>query len=150
MKQVEKQVGKRRVPVQEGLFTWPSDSPQLIASRCSACGDVVFPRQQSCPECSSEDVEETLLSRRGTIWTWTIQNFPPPIPPYAGSGDRDTFVPYGVAYVELPEGVRVEGRLTENDPEKLSIGMEMELVVETFANDDDGNELVTFAFRPCG
>ena len=142
------QISKRRIPVQEGLFTWPSDEPKLIASRCSACGDVVFPRQQSCPDCSSDDVEEILLSRRGTVWTWTIQNFPPPIPPYAGSGDRDTFVPYGVAYIELPEGVRVEARLTENDPEKLSIGMEMELVVEKFASDDDGNELVTFAFQP--
>ncbi|MBW2388678.1 MAG: Zn-ribbon domain-containing OB-fold protein [Deltaproteobacteria bacterium] len=142
------QILKRRIPVQEGLFTWPSDEPQLIASRCSACGDVAFPRQQSCPDCSSDDVDEILLSRRGTVWTWTIQNFPPPIPPYAGSGDRDTFVPYGVAYIELPEGIRVEARLTENDPEKLSIGMEMELVVEKFASDDDGNELVTFAFKP--
>ncbi|MBW2291077.1 MAG: Zn-ribbon domain-containing OB-fold protein [Deltaproteobacteria bacterium] len=142
------QILKRRIPVQEGLFTWPSDEPQLIASRCSACGDVAFPRQQSCPDCSSDDVDEILLSRRGTVWTWTIQNFPPPIPPYAGSGDRDTFVPYGVAYIELPEGIRVEARLTENDPEKLSIGMEMEMVVEKFASDDDGNELVTFAFQP--
>jgi uncharacterized OB-fold protein len=142
------QIAKRRIPVQEGLFTWPSDAPQLIASRCNACGDVTFPRQQSCPDCSSDDVAETLLSRRGTVWTWTIQNFPPPIPPYAGSGDRDTFLPYGVAYIELPEGIRVEGRLTENDPAKLSIGMEMELVIEKFANDDEGNELVTFAFQP--
>lgn len=141
-------ISKHQIPVQEGLFTWPSKTPQLIASRCNDCGDVVFPRQQSCPACSADDVEEILLSRRGTIWTWTIQHFPPPIPPYAGSGDRDTFVPYGVAYVELPEGVRVEGRLTENDPERLSIGMEMELVVEKFANDADGNELVTFAFQP--
>ena len=102
----------------------------------------------SCPDCSGDEVEEILLSRRGTVYTWTIQNFPPPIPPYAGSGDRDTFVPYGVGYIELPEGVRVEGRLTENDPEKLSIGMEMELVIEKFADDAEGNELVTFAFQP--
>lgn len=141
-------ISKRQIPVKEGLFTWPSDRPQLIASRCSACEDVAFPRQQSCPDCSSDDVEEILLSRRGTVWTWTIQNFPPPIPPYAGSGDRDTFIPYGVAYIELPEGIRVEARLTENDPEKLSIGMEMELVIEKFADDDEGNELVTFAFQP--
>ena len=44
--------------------------------------------------------------------------------------------------------MRVEGRLTENDPEKLSIGMEMELVIEKFADDAEGNELVTFAFQP--
>jgi len=141
-------IPKRRIPIEEGLFTWPSDQPQLIASRCAPCGEVAFPKQQSCPACSATDVEEILLSRRGTIWTWTIQHFPPPIPPYAGSGDRDSFVPYGVAYVELPEGIRVEGRLTENDPEKLAIGMEMELVIETFAQDAEGNDLLTFAFAP--
>lgn len=138
----------RQVPVQEGLFTWPSDDPRLIASRCKDCADVMFPKQESCPACSSQKVEEILLSKRGTVWTWTIQNFPPPIPPYAGNGDRDTFEPYGVAYIEFEEGIRVETRLTESDPEKLEIGMEMELVIEKIADDADGNELMTFAFQP--
>ena len=44
--------------------------------------------------------------------------------------------------------MRVESRLTVNDPEKLGIGMEMELVVQKFADDGDGNELMTFAFQP--
>ena len=44
--------------------------------------------------------------------------------------------------------MKVETRLTENDPEKLAHGMEMELVVVPFRTDDDGNEVVTFAFRP--
>ena len=36
----------------------------------------------------------------------------------------------------------------ENDPEKLEIGMEMELVIEKIADDADGNQLMTFAFKP--
>jgi len=44
--------------------------------------------------------------------------------------------------------VKVESRLTENDPEKLAHGMAVELVVVPFRTDDDGNEIVTFAFRP--
>ena len=42
--------------------------------------------------------------------------------------------------------IRVEGRLTENDPEKLEFGMEVELTMVPFTTDDEGNELVTFAF----
>jgi hypothetical protein len=34
------------------------------------------------------------------------------------------------------------------DPDALGIGMEMELVILPFRTDDDGNEVVTFAFRP--
>ncbi len=140
----------RQIPVEDGLFSWPSDSPHLIASKCSACGVVTFPSQGSCPDCGGREVGEIPLSRRGKIWTWTIQNLPPPSPPYRGNTDRDTFEPYGVAYIDLPEGVRVEARLSENDPEKLAIGLEMELVIQKFGDDADGNELVTFAFKPVG
>jgi hypothetical protein len=58
------------------------------------------------------------------------------------------FVPFGVGYVELPGEVKVETRLTVSDPEVLANGMEMELVIVPFRTDDEGNEVVTFAFRP--
>jgi uncharacterized OB-fold protein len=136
-----------RVPVAEGVFTWPSDEPRLIGSRCSECGIVTFPAQDSCPRCASTAMVEQLLSRRGRLWAWTTQEFPPPAPPYAGPTGAG-FVPFGVGYVELPGELKVETRLTEADPEVLTAGMEMELVLVPFRTDDDGNEVVTFAFRP--
>ena len=87
-----------------------------------------------------------MLSPRGTLWTWTVQNFVPPRPPY--KGPVEDFAPYGVGYVELPEGIRIETRLTESEPEKLRIGMEMQLVIETFSTDEWGRQLMCFAFRP--
>jgi uncharacterized OB-fold protein len=135
-----------QVPIKEGLYGGPAASPQLIGSRCNDCGEVAFPRQSSCPNCTGDSTEEVLLARRGKLWTWTIQRFPPPTPPF--TGDSDAFVPFGVGYIELPEGIRVEARLTENDPQKLEIGMDMELVIEKFMDDEGGNERMTFAFRP--
>jgi len=76
-----------------------------------------------------------------------VQAFPPKSPPYLGP-TGDDFVPYGVGYVELPGQLRVEARLTESDPEKLVIGMEMELVIDPLSIDDDGNQVVTYAFAP--
>ena len=105
-----------QVPVAEGIFTWPSDEPQLIGSRCSACGIVTFPAQDSCPRCAATDMAEHLLARRGRLWAWTTQDFPPPSPPYSGPTGKD-FVPFGVGYVELPGEVKVESRLTESDPD---------------------------------
>jgi len=90
---------------------------------------------------------EHLLSRRGRLWAWTTQEFPPPSPPYAGPTGQ-AFVPYGVGYVDLAGEVRVETRLTEM--EGLRTGMEMEIVLVPFRTDDDGNQVVTFAFRPVG
>jgi uncharacterized OB-fold protein len=134
------------VPVAEGIFGGPPDDPQLIGSRCADCGMVTFPTQASCPRDGSTAMEEHLLARRGTLWAWTTQSFPPPAP-YAGPTGPD-FVPFGVGYVELGGEIRVEARLTESDPERLAHGMEVELVIVPFRTDDDGNDVVTFAFRP--
>src|SRR5262249_332669 len=138
-----------RVPVAEGIFTWPSDEPRLIGSRCGACGITTFPSQDSCPRCASTEMREQLLGRRGRLWAWTTQHFPPPSPPYTGP-TGEAFVPFGIGEVELPGEVRVETRLTQADPERLSEGMEMELVVVPFHTDAQGNEVVTFAFQPVG
>lgn len=138
------------VPVAEGVFTWPSDEPRLLGSRCNDCGTHAFPPQPGCAKCTGTDTDTVELERRGSLWTWTVQGFPPKAPPYLGDVSPEGFRPYGVGYVELPGQVRVEARLTEHDPEKLEIGMEMQMVIETLSQDDDGNDLVTFAFAPVG
>jgi uncharacterized OB-fold protein len=132
------------IPVAEGLFTWPSEEPRLIGSRCLACGTTTFPQQPSCPKCAGSATEERLLSRTGSLWSFTVQGFRPKSP-YNGP---DEFEPYGVGYVELPGEVMVEARLTESDPAALAIGAVMELDVVPFRRDEDGNDIVTFAFRP--
>jgi len=134
-----------QVPVAENLFTWPADEPQLIGSRCTTCGIVTFPAQASCPRCASTEMAEHLLARRGRLWAWTTQDFPPPSPPYAGASGK-AFTPFGVGYVDLGD-VKVETRLTESDPDRLEIGMEMELVVVPFRTNDTAR-VVTFAFAP--
>lgn len=138
----------KQVPVAEGVFTFPSESPRLLGSRCVDCGNHMFPTQGSCPRCAGTNTETVELEPRGTLWTWTIQGYPPKSPPYAGDADPKTFQPFGVGYVELPGQVKVESRLTVADPEQLQIGMEMELVLVPLCTNDDGDEVVTFAFAP--
>jgi uncharacterized OB-fold protein len=130
-----------RVMVRDGLFT-DSDPPALLAGRCTHCGNVLFPRADACSYCATEDPEPIELSRGGTLWAWTAVTAPPP-------GYRGV-VPFGVGVVELPEGVRVITRLTEGDPSALDLGQAMELRVVPLHSDDDGNDVVTYAFAPRG
>jgi uncharacterized OB-fold protein len=129
------------------ISTWPDENPQLIGSRCGDCGATTFPTQARCPSCSGGGMSELLLPRRGTLVAWTTQGFLPG-PPYAGKETPKTFTPFGVGLVQLEDVVRVEARLTENDPAKLRFGMEVELSMVPFTTDDEGNEVVTFAFQP--
>ena len=124
----------------DGPVDLSTGEPLLVAGRCRACGDVLFPLRARCPACASTDVERILLPRRGTLWTWTTQGFEPGAPPYVR--DPGEFEPFAVGYVEFPGLVRIEGRLTEPDPERLRIGMEMEVVAL------EREHGVTYAFAP--
>jgi uncharacterized OB-fold protein len=89
------------------------------------------------------------LPRRGTLVSWTTQEFPPSAN-YRGDPTGKSFQPYGVGLVQLDDVVRVESRLTECDPQKLDFGMELELQIVPFYVDKDGDEVMTFAFAPVG
>ena len=121
-----------------GPLDLSTGAPRLVAGRCTACAAVTFPLRERCPACGG-DVERELLPERGTLWTWTTQGFEPKSPPYVPDGD---FAPFGVGYVEFPGYLRVEGRLTESEPERLRIGMLMHVV----ALDHGG--VATYAFAP--
>ena len=129
------------------LFTWPSEEPRLLGSRCDECGAVTFPEQSRCPRCSAATMDPLELPRRGTLVSWTTQGFPPAVD-YMNDPSGASFVPFGVGLVQLDDVVRVESRLTVNDPAQLAFGMEVELQIIPFYTDANGDEIVTFAFAP--
>lgn len=133
--------------IDKHLFTWPDRNPALLGSRCSACDAHAFPPAPSCTRCGASEVAVVELPRRGTLWAWTIQRFMPK-EPYHSSETQETFRPYGVGYVELPGALRVESRLTENDPGKLRIGQEVELIVYVHRTEADGTRVMNYAFQP--
>lgn len=139
----------RTRPIAEGLFTEDVDGPRLLGSRCAECATVVFPQATSCPRCGSDRVEEHGLARRGTLFTFTTQGFLPK-EPYTGPETEESFAGFALGYVELAGEVMVQTRLTEPDPQRLEIGMEMELVLVPFRTDPDGTEVLMFAFAPVG
>lgn len=131
-------------PVADDLFELVGDAVVLLGGRCRSCATVAFPKPSGCARCTGTDIAEHRLTTEGTLWTFTVQSLPLK-PPYNGPAD---FVPFGVGYVDLGGEVLVEGRLTENDPARLEIGMPVRVVPELYTTDGDGNEIMTFAFAP--
>jgi len=121
-------------PVADDLWT-DSDTPQLLGGKL-ADGKVVFPYPEGD---AAAGVAPYPLSRTGTLWSWTRQDFMPKLP-YDGP---EAFEPYLIGYVELPGEVIVETRIVEARLEDLTLGMEMEFVIVPF-----DAERATFAFRP--
>lgn len=135
------------IPVAQGLFRWENGQADLIASRCNGCGAHYFPKGLSCrnPNCREKFVEEVLLSRRGTLYSFAVQSYRPP-----ALFRIENWAPYAIGLVELPEGLRVMGMLTGCGLEDISIGMEVELTAESLYCDDQGRDVLTYKFKPIG
>jgi len=136
------------VPAIEGWFTI-DDAPALLGNRCTACGTVFFPKASFfCrnPDCEGEEFEETKLSRRGRIWSFTDAQYQPP-PPYVPRGDEHT--PFAIAAVELAdEQMVVMGQVADGYAvADLAVGQQVELVVEELFS-ADGVEHVVWKWKP--
>ena len=131
--------------VDDSLFVDPAGSA-LRGSACDDCGTTTFPAQSSCPRCGASTMSVTALPTRGSLWSFTVQNFEPKTPYHGPVGE---FVPYGVGYVDLGP-VIVETRLTVNDPAALAIGQPVSLTTIQAFEDADGTGVLTFAFGPEG
>ena len=120
----------------------PADGePYLAGQRCGACGAVFLGRRRACARCTvAGPFEEIPLSRRGTLWVYSIVHQSAPGVP----------VPYVVGVVDLPEGVSVRCNLVdvEPDPARLRFDMPVEMTTRVSQQDRDGNDVVAFAFRP--
>jgi uncharacterized OB-fold protein len=132
----------------DGWFTTEPE-PALLGHRCPACGTVAFPRPPlGCPNpaCGSDELEPTPLSRRGRIWSYTDARYQPP-PPYVVPGDEH--VPFCIVAVELTaEKMIVLGQVVAGvTVDELTLGQEVELVVDTLFTDDDGEHTI-YKWRP--
>ena len=135
---------KKQIPCRDGLWSTsslPDAPPQLIGSRCPNCGDIVFPANPVCVNCQYQTMEEVKLSRKGKVWSVTTVMLPPPRW-YKGP------VPFDLAYVELPEGVRVWTRLLGAKPGTFEVGQEVELDIDVMQEDAEGNEILGYCFVP--
>lgn len=91
---------------------------RLLIQECPKCAHRQFYPRPICTACGADPVWlET--GATGTVHTYTIvrQYLAPPF------SDE---LPYVVAVVDLPEGVRMLGTVTGLDPEEIQVGLEVE------------------------
>ena len=134
-----------KVPIADYFeLTDDQDSPvRLRGSRCPPCGEVFYPRRMVCAKCLHEGTDDVVLSTTGTLHTWTWVH----VPLFAKTDAKVS--EYAVGQVDLPEGPRVQAILL-GEPSDFSIGMRLELDLETLRQDESGDDVVIYRFRPVG
>ena len=95
--------------------------------------------------CDRSHAKSTHFGPCGTLWSVTVQGYPPPPPVVAA----DPYRAYAVGLVDLEgDGLRVIGRLLVDDPEKVVPGGPVELVLAPLGRDAEGREVVSWQFKP--
>ncbi|MBI4764930.1 MAG: Zn-ribbon domain-containing OB-fold protein [Deltaproteobacteria bacterium] len=108
----------------------------LLIQTCKECKSKIFYPRKFCPECWSGNLDWIEAGGKGKVFAFTIT--------------RDmvepkfmTDLPYVLAMVTLEEGIRMMTRIVECDPEKVEMGMDVEVVFE-----DISEECSLPMFRP--
>ncbi len=109
-------------PATEWFWTSGADG-RLRIQGCTACRTLVHPPVPICPVCRSRAWEPTVVSGRGTVIGFTVNQhqWHPAFEP-----------PYAIAVVALDEdpGVRLTTTIVECDPAEVAIGQEVSVRFE--------------------
>ncbi len=122
------------------LLRVSDDSWDLVGQQCASCGKIAYPRKRVCPRCFGTDLGEYLLSKHGTLHTYTTT--------YLGSPSLPT--PYSMGFLDLPDGIKLMGMIRTAEPsgDALEVGMPMDVVLDRLRTDTDGEDVFCYMFAP--
>jgi uncharacterized OB-fold protein len=93
---------------------------ELRIARCGDCGYYIHPPTPRCPQCLSEDVQPSIVSGRGVVYTYTVneREWAPGVE-----------VPYVIAIVQLDEqpDLRLMTNIVGCSPADVTIGMPVQV-----------------------
>ena len=109
---------------------------KLLIQVCGECDSrIFFPRKQ-CPECWSEKLDWIEATGKANIYAFSVT--------YEGveAAFRDD-LPIVLAWVDLPEGIRMQTNIIDCDPDDIEIGQSVEVIFKRATD-----EITLPFFRP--
>ncbi|GGT46836.1 hypothetical protein GCM10010271_58670 [Streptomyces kurssanovii] len=91
---------------------------RLLIQRCGGCGEPRFPWLPGCGACGSPQWDTLEASGSGSVFSYVVMHHPP-FPAFDP--------PFAVGLIELAEGVRMVSNIVGVPPDKVRIGMPVEL-----------------------
>jgi len=117
---------QRPIPVMQPWtrdFWKATKQGKLMIQHCSACNANIFFPKKVCPECWSVDLTWIEASGKAKVNTFTVmQDMVEP------KFMKD--LPYVLALVDLPEGIRMTTRIVNCRPEDVAIDMDVDVLFE--------------------
>ena len=125
----------KKVFIRDDLFKTTPEGIVLVGNRCPQCGAAFFPKAEFCTQCLNKELEEMPLSKRGTLYSYTITRVPVGRYP----------IPHAIGMITLPEKVRLTAPLVM-DKEDFKIGAGMEMEITTLWTEED-RDIIGYKFK---
>jgi uncharacterized OB-fold protein len=109
---------------------------RFYGSRCPACGLVQYPQAQVCLACRGRELVDHKLGRRGTVFTFTIDNLAP-VPEH----------PLPMAVIDLDGGGRVYLQVADAADGEVAVGTPVRLTFRRL-HEAGGNRHYFWKARP--
>lgn len=113
---------------------------KLLLQTCARCGATHFRPAPWCIECGCRDIPWTEAKTTGTVYTFTISRV---VAMNLPGWQKD--LPILMCLIDLDDGARLYGQVTDCSPDDIRIGMRVEAWFE-----DIGPEAAIPKFRPVG
>ena len=109
---------------------------KLLVQHCEDCDINIFYPRRDCPECWDQNLSWIEAKGTAEVYSYTVT--------YEGVEEMfEDDLPIILAWVDLPEGIRMNTNLLECDPEEVHIGMQVEVMFK-----DVTAEITLPFFRP--
>jgi uncharacterized OB-fold protein len=135
-------VSDKPLPITSLLQIPKTGDPFLEGFKCKSCNAISLKPRLACGKCGGRDtVEPYRLSNKGTLHAFSIiyRAFP------------GIEVPFISAIADLEGGGTIKTNLIgiEPDPEKIKLGMDVDIVYEMASRKDaEGNEYLAYFLKP--
>jgi uncharacterized OB-fold protein len=135
-------VSDNPLPITSLLKIPESGDPYLEGLKCKTCDAISLKPRLACGRCGGRDtVEPHRLSNKGTLHAFSII--------YRAFPGID--VPFVSAVADLEGGGTIKTNLIgiDPDPEKITLGMNVDVVYEVASRKDtEGNEYLAYFIKP--
>jgi len=90
---------------------------KLMAGKCQRCGKIHLPPRPLCDNCFHQEFTWLEIAGKGKLLTYTVIHVAPQ--------QFQAMAPYAVGIVQLENGLKLPGMITDVTQEQLQIGMDL-------------------------
>ena len=113
---------------------------KLMAGKCVKCGKIHLPPRPICDNCYAQQFEWVELQGKGKLLTYTVIHVAPP--------QFQTLAPYAVGIMQLENGLKIPGMISNVPNEQLKVGMELTIDFKTCSVEQTWPQWSRYCFKP--